>query len=268
MTRIACLMWYDKAIKEYADVNYSINKIYCEKHGFELIRSEKKNYTDKHHHPSWEKLPLVLETIEIYDYVVWIDADAHFYRDAPPITNIINEHKNKLFIFSKDSDYNFTKNSINAGVFIVKNSPTSLDFIKTWAYDKKLYDLNPHPYWWEQGVLRYMYEKNIQNIKSISSLVDFGILQHFNKKEFHLKTYPYIYHAAGHHKEYRIKISQDYFSRISDNNHTDIDYFTQLKNNKISLPSIVHPNPTIKISRKTNVNSSRKRVENNKNIHL
>lgn len=253
MTKIACLMWYDDGIKSYGDINYTINKIYCDKYGYDLIKSDKKRYTDDYH-PAWERLPLIIENLEKYDYIIWIDADAHFYRDAPPITNIINEHKDQLFIFSKDYDhkYNNENSSINSGFFIVKNSSISLEFLNTWAYDKKLYEINPQPYFWEQGVLVYMYGKNIGNIRDISIRLNFGILQHFKKTEYNTKPYPYIYHAAGTHKNYRVTISKHNLEF----NKTDDEYFTQIKLNKLTLPI------TSSSGLKSMINSSRVRTGN------
>lgn len=37
---IGIFMWYDNNIKEYAEINYKINKIYCDKYGYTLIKSD------------------------------------------------------------------------------------------------------------------------------------------------------------------------------------------------------------------------------------
>jgi hypothetical protein len=43
---------------------------------------------------------------------------------------------------------------------------TSIDFIKKWAYDEELYNKNPKPEWWDQGVLFDMINRNILDIKN------------------------------------------------------------------------------------------------------
>ena len=109
-----------------------------------------------------EKLLLILEHIEKYDYVVWIDADAIFYKDSKNICDIIKEHQDYNFIFSNE----LGNHNINCGFFIVKNTKYSIDFITKWAYDEELYKTNPVPYWWEQGILITMFKDNIFDIKN------------------------------------------------------------------------------------------------------
>ena len=45
--KIGVLMFYDNAIKEYGDINYKINKMYCEKYNLDLILSNKKVYKNR-----------------------------------------------------------------------------------------------------------------------------------------------------------------------------------------------------------------------------
>ena len=73
-------MFYDDTIKNYGELTYEINKKYCEKYNLDIIVSNEKKYENRP--PAWEKLPLLLEHISNYDYVIWIDADAFFYSDA------------------------------------------------------------------------------------------------------------------------------------------------------------------------------------------
>jgi hypothetical protein len=201
-------MFYDDSIKEYGDINYNINKQYCEKYNLEIILSNEKKYTDRH--PAWERLPTMLAHIEKYDYLIWIDADAFFYVDAKNIVDIINRNKNVNFIFSND----INNNNINTGVFIVKNSQYSIDFLNKWAYDDELYINNPHPYWWDQGVLIGMIEKNILDIKDNYISYDYGILQHFFKYELKVIEKPFIFHLAGRDTNERITICKEYFNKF------------------------------------------------------
>ncbi len=96
---IGVLMWYNDNIKKYADNFYKINQIYCEKHNYTLIKSSTRTYKDRN--PHWERFPLLLKHIKDYDYVMWIDADAHFYVDALPLEILINKY-NKDIILSED----------------------------------------------------------------------------------------------------------------------------------------------------------------------
>jgi hypothetical protein len=202
-------MFYDDTIKEYGDINYEINKLYCEKYNLEIIVTNERLQTDRH--PAWERLSHILKYIENYDYLIWIDADAFFYNNANDITELISQYENTNinFIFSND----IGNNNVNTGFFIVKNSEYSINFINKWNSDEELYNNNPHPYWWDQGVLIYMIQNNVLDIQSNCIFYKYGILQHFRHNE--LKTFqikPYVFHMAGQSNDKRVIISNNYYN--------------------------------------------------------
>ena len=220
--KICILMFYDDNISEYGDINYKINKLYCDKYNLDLILSKDKTYTNRH--SAYERLPLILKHIEKYNYVIWIDADAFFYIDSKNIIDIIktdlDTNINKNFIFSND----ITNTNINTGFFIVKNTKYSIDFINKWAYDEELYNNNPYKLWWDQGILNDMVNKNTLDILDNIILYDYGTLQHFNNDELKkLPSKPYIYHLAGKRNEERLKASINYYKTINNDNLLDLN---------------------------------------------
>ena len=204
--RVCLLMFYDDNIRDYGDINYKINKLYCEKYNLDLILSKEKTYKDRH--SAYERLPLILKHIKDYDYIVWIDADAFFYINSNNIIDIINSNSNTNFICSND----IGNNNINTGIFIVKNSQYSIDFLTKWAYDEELYINNPYPTWWDQGVLINMINQNILDINQNLIKYDYGVLQHFYEHDKLDKTY--IYHIAGRNTDIRYDISKSYYDKI------------------------------------------------------
>tara|TARA_B100001123_G_scaffold447337_1_gene604539 strand:- start:1315 stop:2925 length:1611 start_codon:yes stop_codon:yes gene_type:complete len=217
-------MWYDEAIKEYADINFEINKKYALKNSYHLIKSCDKKL-DKH--PSWEKLPLILKHIDDYDYIVMCDSDAFFYYDSPKIENVINKHPNKDFILSGDAWKYFTNLNdninipdINCGLMIIKNTQFSKKFIHNWCYEKHTTLASKY---WEQGVMWYLYNENYMNIQNKSIIIPYNILQNFEKhldqffysRQYGLKNKPFVHHLAGQSKEIRIKVSSDYYNSLS-----------------------------------------------------
>jgi hypothetical protein len=200
-------MFYDDNIRCYGDINYNINKLYCEKYNLSIILSNEKKYSNRH--SAWERLPLLIDNISKFDYLIWIDADAFFYNDADNIIDIINNNINVNFIFSND----IGNNNINTGFFIVKNSEYSIDFLTKWAYDEELYKNNPYPLWWDQGVLINMFNNNILDIKQNSIQLNYAVLQHFTENDKLDKTY--IFHLAGRSKDIRYEISKKYFDKIN-----------------------------------------------------
>ena len=209
--RICVIMYYNDNIKNYGNINYIINKKYCDKYGLSIILSTNQSkYNNRH--SAWDRLPLLLDNITKYDYLMWIDADAFFYNDANNICDIINNNIDAEFIFSND----FGDKNINTGFLIIKNSQYSIDFLTKWAYDEELYNNNPYPLWWDQGVLIDMFNKNILDIKTKSILIDYGILQHFNQHELtQLNSKPYVFHLAGKSNDFRFETSKKYLEELN-----------------------------------------------------
>jgi len=216
--KLCIVMWYNSAIREYADINFEINKIYCSKYGHDIIRSDKKTFRYKP--AQWERLPLILEYIQNYDHVMYIDSDAHFYMDAPDIMNVIKQYSEKAFLFSGDVNQKHDF-ELNSGVFIVKNCPKSIQILTEWAYSIDLYYkrlgyyMNDKYYLYnDQGVLQYMYSINFANIVENSVVLPYGFLQHFVPGEKFAQQ-PYIYHMAGSNTKQRIASSQKYWDEIN-----------------------------------------------------
>lgn len=208
--KIGLCMFYDDVIKEYGDINFKINKKYCEKYNIDLILSNQPKYQNRR--PTWERLPLLLQNIENYDYLIWIDADAFFYKDATNIIDFIYQNKDIPFIFSND----IGDKNINAGFFIVKNSEYSIAFLNKWAYDEDLYINNPNPKWQDQSVLISMIDQNILDINNNHISYPYGALQQFGYESEKLENdfKPFILHFAGRSFEDRVNISNKYY-----NNH-------------------------------------------------
>lgn len=210
--RIGVCMFYDDKVYYYANINHKINLLYCDKHDLDLIVSNTPQY--KNRHAAWESVPLMYNNLDSYDYLIWIDADAFFYTDGIDISQFIKDYPTSDFIFSWDySKPQSSPNEINTGVYIVKNTPFSKEFLKKWAFDEELYENNSMKYRWDQGVLNDMFQTNIMNIKEHCSVVSYGVLQHFYKQEldsFPMK--PFVYHMAGR------RASQNEEERFIDSN--------------------------------------------------
>jgi len=213
--KVAVCMFYDDAIKNYGDITAAINKVYCDKHGLDLIVSHETTYTNRH--PSYEKLPLLLKHIDAYDYVIWIDADAYFYVNMPSIVELIETYPDKHFLFSQDMPPSFA-HVINCGFFIVKNTSYSTEFLKKWAYDEELHANSPVPGWWEQGVLHLMDKRNTMNMHEMSVKCDYGVLQHFFENESNIiSKKPFVFHMTKKKGEGRVVTAKQYYASLTSN---------------------------------------------------
>lgn len=211
---ICIYMWYDENIKEYADLTKEINKKYCENNNYDFIFDNKRRLKDRH--PSWERMPGLINILENnnYDYVVWIDADAFFRYDHPNqnlLSDIINKNKDKNVIFSYDIPIN-NKLEINNGFIIFKNNEFSKKILSQ-IISNQLSECVSHynePNW-EQNCVRYIY-KNTNELKDNSIILPFGELQTFNPNE---NKNSLIIHLAGTKQEERIKIIKDFKNKYN-----------------------------------------------------
>ena len=217
--KIAICMWYDNNIEDYGNLNRKLNKEYCNKYGYDFIFSNKRNLPNKL--PHYERYPLLLNNIGKYDWIMWIDADAFFYKDSIPLENIINHIQfTHTTILSKSIRQIFNNKTpdyeINNGVFLLKNTKENYKFLEKMIDCDDIIDIAEKKHFvYDQAVFRYLYCENYQNFKTNSFILDYGILQHFYDYELpYLKYKPLILHMAGKNQN-RIKIVEKYLRTFS-----------------------------------------------------
>ena len=215
--KICVLMFYDSGIASFADFTFKINKQYCAKYGFDIIKSNTKKYNDRT--PHWERLPLLLAHIRNYDYVMWVDADAFFHHDARSIADIIARYSNYDMIFSKDTCTNtFTGGyDINSGVFIAKNTPKSIQVLEKWAYNPAVFKFaKSRPFWNDQNGIIYIFKNNILNIREHAIILPFGVLQTFERPSVQSRgtvNTALICHLAGTQTVYKNAVCSVYHKK-------------------------------------------------------
>lgn len=130
---------------------------YCNLHGYKFINFNER--LSKRHCP-WDKIQSLIKIIRLFDYAIWVDADAIFNDVSVKFEEIINEHLNKDLLICKDPCYDANNHCmVNTGVMIFKNTPKSIKLLNdTWnscddycieTLQKHSYDGYPH----EQGAL-------------------------------------------------------------------------------------------------------------------
>ena len=199
-------MWYDDHASIYGESVRKINQYYCDRHGYKLIFSNKRNHSERN--PHWERIPLVLSVIDSFDYTVWIDADALFHLEAPRLESMIEKYGKDL-LFNEDIEE--SGKGIASGFFIAKNTEKVRSILNYWCYSKDIYERR-NKKWQDQSAIRLMYEENILDCKSTIGLIPYGELQNYSGTIN--KGLPYVWHMAGINNEQREKHSKSYLLKL------------------------------------------------------
>jgi hypothetical protein len=98
MSKICILTSYTDHIRwdnygkcDYGDYAALNHHEYSNKHGYSYIKEIVKNEDYLDWHPTWIKIDVLKKYLPLYDYVVWIDADAVFYGQEIKIEDLIEE---------------------------------------------------------------------------------------------------------------------------------------------------------------------------------
>lgn len=212
--KIGIVSWSDEQISNYANLSEKINKKYCIENNIDYIHSHKRYFKDRT--PHWEKVNLVLNTLKTnqYEYVMWIDADAHFNLNVKykKLLQYLDDNKKTDIIFAADEKK--SNRPICTGVFIVKNTDYSKNILDKWKNNKEcihLYKTHFH----EQECITDMYNKNFLNLKSHSVIIPHEQLQIFPQQWEDSNNTSIILHYAGWPSDYKIKQLKQYITNFN-----------------------------------------------------
>ena len=85
------IRWDDYGKCDYGDFASLNHHEYSNKHGYSYIKEIVKNDDYSNWHPTWIKIDVLKKYLPLYDYVVWIDADAVFVNQDIKIEDLIND---------------------------------------------------------------------------------------------------------------------------------------------------------------------------------
>ena len=144
MLKICVIMFYTKDYKIGLQSEI-INREYCKKNNYTFVVYNNIPNELESRHSSWCKHYYLLENIENFDYVMWIDADAFFCNHSIKIEDWIDKSDNKDYIIARDAGYPRMKYSqnkkfnkdplLNSGVIIMKNTENNKNLLKHILYD-------------------------------------------------------------------------------------------------------------------------------------
>jgi hypothetical protein len=215
MKHIAILTSYTNHIRwdnygkcDYGDFASLNHHEYANKHGYSYIKKIVNNDDYQNWHPTWIKIDVIKTYLQIFDYVVWIDADAVFYNQDIKIEELI-EGNIDLVIPKLEMDRvsgNVWTNT-TTGFMIWKKSEWSFNILN------KLWD-EPNQYrfefFHEQSRLddliheqlllpggENILDKNINDIEYPIILDNVKILPYSYHRCWEDGKIKYVYHAGG-----------------------------------------------------------------------
>lgn len=145
-----------KVESEYIKYSDDYKRQYCEKWGIDYLRTNENPLPDLH--PVWSKIPLVIDDLKRYDWVVWMDADATTIGMDFNLEEYLSTIDDKVIIQRDIHDW-------NAGVFAVSNGEMTLKWIN------HIYELKNEPKynsgWREQQAMIDSFKSDWKDIVSV-----------------------------------------------------------------------------------------------------
>ena len=212
MMNIAVLQFYTSNIN-YGVYSEMINQKYCEDKGYTYVcekNTERITSICDGRSFHWGKVKLVQELLDTdkFDYILFLDADAIISDFNQNIEDFIDSDHD--MVFAEDVGYH---SSMNTGVFLVKNSEWSKNFLKTWWESGETYKGKDAPFgleimeenlekagyfkwalWHEQTCITLLYRNDdeVKNHIKIISSRSFNHL-HYNEGNFIFHAFAYGY---------------------------------------------------------------------------
>lgn len=171
-------------ILAYAQYTVLNIRSYCNINGYDFIES---GIIDTSRHVSWSRIKLIENLLnekennkDKYDWVMWVDADVVVTNKSIKIENIIENYgKIGMEVGGIDYDIIMPKEDccdyvINNGVFLIKNTEWSKNFLKKWYGQTQF--LNQA--WWDGSAFIHLYD-NDPDVKMHTKLVKQRVMNSF-----------------------------------------------------------------------------------------
>jgi hypothetical protein len=215
MKHIAILTSYTNHIRwnnygkcDYGDFSSINHHDYANKHGYSYVKKIVNNDDYQNWHPTWIKIDVIKTYLHIFDYVVWIDADAVFYNQDISIEDLIDD--NIDLVIPKLEVDRITGNmwtNTTTGFMIWKNSDWSFKVLnELWNNPKEF----RFEFFHEQTRLdellfnnltlpggENILNKNVDDIQNPIILDNIKILPYSYHRYWEDGEIKYVYHAGG-----------------------------------------------------------------------
>ncbi|CAN5493129.1 hypothetical protein BH11PLA2_BH11PLA2_22540 [soil metagenome] len=112
----------------FADVTSEIMSRYCRRHGYSFCRRRDGFRNDRP--PAWSKVDFILEYLQSFNYVVWMDIDVLIMDESVKLESLLTSKETQWDILVAEEVFPHRR-SINSGVMIIRNSLFSRQFFET-----------------------------------------------------------------------------------------------------------------------------------------
>jgi hypothetical protein len=202
------IRWDNYGKCDYGDFASLNHHEYSNKHGYSYIKEIVKNDDYSNWHPTWIKIDVLKKYLPLYDYVVWIDADAVFVNQDIKIEDLINDGVDLVIPkLEMDRVSGNMWTHTTTGFMIWKNSEWSNNMLNTLWSEPKDYRFT---FFHEQSRLdELIYDKftvqggenilnkNIDDIQTPIKLDNIIILPYSYHRYWEDGEIKYVYHAGG-----------------------------------------------------------------------
>lgn len=202
------IRWDNYGKCDYGDFASLNHHEYSNKHGYSYIKEIVKNDDYSNWHPTWIKIDVLKKYLPLYDYVVWIDADAVFVNQDIKIEDLINDGVDLVIPkLEMDRVSGNMWTHTTTGFMIWKNSEWSNNMLNTLWSEPKDYRFT---FFHEQSRLdELIYDKftvqggenilnkNIDDIETPIKLDNIIILPYSYHRYWEDGEIKYVYHAGG-----------------------------------------------------------------------
>lgn len=141
-TKIGILSGYYPGLRFNSQVNH---RLYASRHGYRYIFDSTPRFDPRTY---MRKLEAVLEYLDMFDWLFWIDDDAYFTDFEIPLETFIKSNLEAEFIVCKSPSTKELFTRISSGQFLLKNTPRAKQFIA----DALATDLKQVQKWWHKSL--------------------------------------------------------------------------------------------------------------------
>jgi hypothetical protein len=202
------IRWDNYGKCDYGDFSSLNHHEYANKHGYSYIKKIVKNNDYQNWHPTWIKIDVLKTYLPLFEYLVWIDADAVFVNQDVKIEDLISDDIDlilpKLEV-DKISGNMWTHTS--TGLMVWKNSEWSNNMLNLLWDEPKQFRFE---FFHEQSRLdellhdnfkldggENILNKTIEDIETPIILGNIKILPYSYHRCWEDGEIKYVYHAGG-----------------------------------------------------------------------